>query len=391
MRPLNRPSTPSPLRPGALALAAASLLALSGCSSLGNLFGSDQAEYQTKAGKTQPLEVPPDLTQLARDSRYRAQTGAPVTASGTQAAAQQATGGNTAAPLVAPQAIEGLRIERQGNQRWLVAPIPAEQLWPRLREFWQERGFSVVLDDSAAGVMETNWAENRAKIPTDFIRRTIGRLFDSAYSSSERDRFRTRVERVAGGTEVYISHRGMEEIYTSPQRDSTAWRARPADPQMEAEYLTRLMIKLGVKEDAARAAVTAAAEPPPRARPVAAPAAAPGAPSGATSLEVDDSFDRAWRRVGLALDRSSFTVEDRDRAAGLYFVRYVDPKSLPSEDAGFLSRLFSSDANARPVRYRVALKAAGNKTTVTVQNSQGGPETGDAAKAIIGALERDLR
>lgn len=392
MRPLNR-LTPSSLpRAGTLVLAAASVLALGGCSAIGGLFGNDQSEYQAKSGKTQPLEVPPDLTQLARDSRYRAQTGAPVTASGNQAAAQQG-GAAAAAPVVAPQAVDGIRIERQGSQRWLVVPVPAEQLWPRLREFWLERGFTLVLDDATAGVMETNWAENRAKIPTDFVRRTIGRLFDSAYSSSERDRFRTRVERVPGGTEVYISHRGMEEIYTSPQRDNTAWRARPYDPQMEAEYLTRLMVRLGAKEETARAAVTAAAEPAPRARPVPAAAAGAGAAaaSGATSLEVDDNFERAWRRVGLALDRSSFTVEDRDRAAGLYFVRYVDPKSLPSEDASFLSRLFSSDANARPVRYRVVVKAAGNKTSVSVQNGQGAPETGDAAKAIIGALERDLR
>jgi outer membrane protein assembly factor BamC len=267
-------------------------------------------------------------------------------------------------------------------------PAAPEQLWPRLREFWQESGFTLSSDDPTLGIMQTTWAENRMKIPDDFIRRTIGRLFESAYSSSERDQFRTRVERLpGGGTEIYITHRGMEEVYTSALRESTVWRPRPQDPQLEAEYLSRLMVKLGMREEAARTAVAAAPEAPARARPVA-PAAAG---SGAVTLEVDEGFDRAWRRVGLALDRSSFTVEDRDRAAGLYFVRWVDPKTLPKEEETFFSKLFGGERGGQPQRFRVLVKAEGNKTRVSVLNPQGAPETGDAARAIVAALERELR
>ena len=385
-------SLPHPARPQvATAVALAAALLLGGCSSLGSLFGRDEPDYRNQAGKTQPLEVPPDLSQLARDTRYRAQTGAPVTASGQQAAAATPSGA-AAAPNVAATAIGNIRVERQGNQRWLVVPVPPEQLWPRLREFWLERGFTLAVDDATLGILQTNWAENRAKIPQDFIRRTIGRLFESAYSSSERDQFRTRVERApGGGTEIYITHRGMEEVYTSAQRDTTAWRPRPQDPQIEAEYLSRLMVRLGTREEAARTAVTAAAEPPARAR--VAPAATPSAPagSGAVSLEIDEAFDRAWRRVGLALDRSSFTVEDRDRAAGLYFVRWVDPKTLPKDDEGFFSRLFSGERGGQPQRYRVLVKTEGSKTRVSVLNAQGAAETGEAARAIVAALERELR
>ena len=392
------PTLPTFARPRAVtAVALAAALLLGGCSSLGSLFGRDEPDYRAQSGKTQPLEVPPDLSQLARESRYRTQTGAPVTASGQQAAVATTTAA-AAAPTVAATSIGNIRVERQGNQRWLVVPAPAEQLWPRLREFWLERGFTLVVDEPAVGILQTNWAENRAKIPQDFIRRTIGRLFESAYTSSERDQFRTRVERVpGGGTEIYITHRGMEEAYTSNQRDNTAWRPRPVDPQIEAEYLSRLMVKLGTREDAARSAVAAASEPPPRARPVtppagpATPAATAAAGSGAVALEIDEAFDRAWRRVGLALDRSSFTVEDRDRAAGLYFVRWVDPKTLPKDDESFFSRLLGSGGSAQPQRFRVLVKTEGSKTRVSVLNTQGAPETGDAARSIIAALERELR
>lgn len=381
----------SPVRPrAATAVALAAALLLGGCSSLGSLFGRDDADFRKQAGKTQPLEVPPDLNQLARDSRYRAQTGAPVTASSQQAATTPAIGSAAAIPAVAPTAIGDIRIERLGTQRWLVVPVAPEQLWPRLREFWLERGFTLPVDEPALGILQTNWAENRTKIPTDFIRSALGRLFDSAYSSGERDQFRTRVERTpGGGSEIYITHRGMEEIYTTAQRDNTAWRPRAPDPQVEAEYLSRLMVKLGMREDAARSAVAAAPETPARARTV--PAAGAAAGTGAVTLEIDESFDRAWRRVGLALDRSSFTVEDRDRAAGLYFVRWVDPKKLPQDDESFFSRLFGGERSGQPQRYRVLVKTEGGKTRVSVLNPQGNPETGDAARSIVAALERELR
>jgi outer membrane protein assembly factor BamC len=114
--------------------------------------------------------------------------------------------------------------------------------------------------------------------------------------------------------------------------------------------------------------------------------------AGQAALQVDDGFDRAWRRVGLALDRSGFTVEDRDRAQGLYFVRYVDPALMGREEPGFLSRLFGAKADTSgPARYRVLVKAEGERSTVSVLNNQGAPETGDAGKRIVSLLVEDLK
>jgi outer membrane protein assembly factor BamC len=367
------------------AVTVATLVALTGCSTVDSFLQGDKIDYKSRAGKTAPLDVPPDLTQLQRDSRYAA-TGGSVSASTYQSGAVAATPATATVTGVAPAVVGEMRIVREGNQRWLVVPLPAEQVWPQLREFWAERGFTLVVDNAQAGVMETDWNENRAKLPQDVIRRTIGRVFDSLYDTGERDRYRTRIERQGNATEVYISHRGMIEEYTGDRKEQTVWTPRPSDPNLEAEFLTRMMVKLGAKETVAREVV---------AKPVTPTVARARELAGQPALQVDEAFDRAWRRVGLALDRSGFTVEDRDRAGGLYFVRYVDPKNATTNaEPGFFAKLFSfgksADA-AAPVRYRIALKGEGERTTVTVQNSQGAPEASAVGQRIVSLLVEDLK
>lgn len=373
------------------ALAAASLALLSACSTIGGLFSGDKIDYRTTAAKTKPLEVPPDLTQLARDTRYQTQGGV-VSAAGVAAAAPATTPAGTAAGTVAPGRLEDMRVERNGQYRWLVVPKTPEQLWPQVRGFWEKNGFTLASENAPAGVMETGWAENRAKLPNDSIRSTIGRLFGGLYDTGERDLYRTRIERTDGGSEIYISHRGLEEVYSDARHETTTWRPRASDPQLEAEMLARLMFALAGRDDAARAAPAVAA----------AAASQPGSPEvagrarrlagDAVGLEVDESFERAWRRVGLALDRGGFTVEDRDRAQGLYYVRYIDPSTAGQEEPSFFARLFSSAKGPQgPVRYRIALKANGAKTTLTVLTSAGAPEAGDNGKRIVTQLLNELR
>ena len=349
------------------------LASLSACSML----QEDKVDY-TSAKRVSTLEVPPDLTQLNRESRY-AMPGSIVTATGYQASAPKQTV-STAATEVGD-----VRIERAGNQRWIVVKRPAEKLWQPVRDFWQENGFVLIQDQEALGLMETDWAENRAKLPQDFIRNALGKMLDSLYSTGERDKFRTRIERnAAGETEIYVSHRGMVEVYADKAKDTTTWQPRPADTSLETEFLRRLMVKLGVSQEVAKAQA-ASAPPQSRARLV-------GAAGAPTAVEVDDSFDRAWRRVGLALDRTGFTVEDRDRAKGIYFVRYVEPADPAAKEPGFLSKLFtSSKPDAKPQQYRVQLQGNDRLTTLVVQNAQGGADTSGTAARIMKLLADDLQ
>lgn len=362
------------------------MVSLGGCSMFGSALESDKLDYRA-AKKAAALDVPPDLTQLQKDNRYAVPDGRGVaTASGYQ----QIKGAGTVAsgdPIgVAGSA--AVKVERNGNQRWLLVKQTPEQLWPQLKDFWHDAGFTIVSESATAGTMETNWAENRSKIPQDFIRNTLGKVFDSAYSTGERDKFRTRLERNAdGSTEIYISHRGADEVLVGSQKETTQWTMRPNDPGLEAQFLAKLMARLtgATNVKAVEATVANAPVQPAHAKLV----------SDGHYVEVDEGFDRAWRRVGLALDRVGFTVEDRDRVNGVYFVRYVDPDAAGT--TGFLKKLLTfgaaADKEKEAQRYRISVKSAQGAATsqVTVQNNDGKPETGTTGAKILKLLGDELK
>lgn len=387
-RSLSETGTSTPVRVACL-MALASLTA---CSTFDSMTSGDKVDYRGQARQTTGLDVPPDLTQLPRENRP---TG-PISAA--QLAAQPA-GQRTVAPTaggpgtIALDKAGTVSYERLGNARWLHSSLPPEQLWPQIKGFWEERGFTLETNDPNVGVMETSWAENRAKLPLDFIRKTVGNLLDSLYSTGERDRFRTRLERnEQGGTDIYVTHRGMVEVYTNTQKDDTAWQPRPADPQLEAEMMSRLMLKLGGKDDDAKA-VADAKQPPVQG--FGAVATSGNVPKSLADvpdqLQINEDFDRAWRRVGQSLDRHGFTIEDRDRKQGLFFLRYADPNQAGKEEPNFFQKLFGATGASSAVRYRVAVKSEGNKSTVQVLDDKGQQQTNELAKRILQLLMEDVR
>ena len=355
------------------AVAIAALLA--GCAAL----EEDKVNYKSATKSTGTLDVPPDLTQLRKDSRYALESNS-ATASGFAGAAQKVTDAGTAASTLGD-----VLMERSGAQRWLVVSRPADKVWEPLREFWTGNGFNLSMDSPEAGIMETEWAENRAKIPQDLIRRTIGRLLSPLISTGERDKYRTRVERNAqGGVEIYITHRGLIENFTNNEKTTTTWQPRATDPELEIEFLRRLMVKLGASPEQAKVATAGASAPT-------VPALAVTVIDGRPSLKLADDLERAWRKTGVALDRTGFTVEDRDRSKGVYFVRYVPPGSS-TEEPGFFAKLFSSkSAGPELTRYRVSLESQEGTTLVRVLSSEGKPDNSDNAQKILKLLAAELR
>ncbi|MFY8120728.1 MAG: outer membrane protein assembly factor BamC [Burkholderiaceae bacterium] len=393
------------LRPAA---AGSILLAccLSGCTVTN--FGSDRIDYKGVPASTRSLEVPPELSPLPPNDRFAVPGTA--TASGTATATPAARPAGSAA-AVAPNT-PNARIERAGGQRWLAVDVTPEQAYAVVRDFWPSVGLALDREDPAAGIVETVWAENRANLPQDILRRTLGRLIDGLYSTGEQDRFRTRIERTAKNTaEIYVSHRGMEEVYTTTQRDATRWQPRASDPELEAEMLQRLLLRFG--STAAPASPRTAAAPSTSAGAPATGAAAPVAGAAASAaaaqaqtvrlvsggngraerVEIDEPFDRAWRRVGLGLDRGAFTVEDRDRANGVYFVRYLDPEveAKQRSQQGVFSRLFGGDPKIVAPQYRVLVLSSGNMSTVTVLDKDGKPELSPIGDRILTLLNQQLR
>ncbi len=368
-------------------IAPSSFFLILGCSAPSSFLESKKIDYKS-AGQIRPLEVPPDLTAPSADDRFavpegKSQSGATLSVydrDKNAGAATQKTG------QVLP-ANDKIKLERDGNQRWLKVNVPAEDLWLQVKDFWQEIGFILKIEAPEAGVMETDWAENRAKIPQDFVRNTLGKVFDGLYSTSERDKFRTRLERgdEAGTTEVYITHRGMQEVYTSELKKDTRWQPRQPDAELEAEMLLRLANRLGAED--ARAQADAQPKEEDKAKLV-------KGGDGAGQLTVLEDFERAWRRVGLALDRVGFTVEDRDRSKGLYFVRYVDPQEDNRvKPKGFFARIFGSGdpKPGKQEQYRILVSDSGESTAVRVQDKAGAPEKTAVGGKILALLFDQLK
>ena len=370
------------------ALALVGVISLSACTMV---LEPNRIDYKSASkAVTAALDVPPDLTQIRRDSRF----GIPESNQGSATASSYNLQKNDknivlANGVVAPLKLKEMRIERDGTQRWLVVQGSPDAIWPQLKDFWQELGFVIKLENQDTGVMETDWAENRAKIPQDIIRNTIGKVLDSMYSTGERDKFRTRVERLANGNlEIYISHRGAQEVLVGLQKDSTVWSPRPSDSGLEAEFLSRLMVRLGADGEGAKIAVNSAS--PAKARSTLLKA------ENLSYVQTDEGFDRSWRRVGLALDRIGFTVEDRDRSKGLYYVRYIDQDieaKTKGASEGFFSKLFSwgsSDTGKNAQKYRIFVKESGEFSHITVHGEDGKVDASPIAEKILQLLNEQL-
>jgi outer membrane protein assembly factor BamC len=364
-------------------------ISASGCT----MFEGKKIDYKS-AGTVPTLEAPPDLVMPAGDNRFAVPDINPKGAATFSAYDQERAGKpQTAGTQTLLPKIDKVSIERAGAQRWLVVQAPAAEVWSIVKDFWQESGFIISLELPDAGVLETDWAENRAKVPQDALRGFLSKALDSIYSTAERDKFRTRLEVAADGrTEIYLSHRGMVEVYEGTQSGAdqgqgrTVWQPRPADPELEAEMLRRLMVRFGIEETRAKTLLAEKASPP--------QAVQTKNPDTAPGLSMPESFDRAWRRVGLALDRIGFVVEDRDRAGGIYFVRYADPEANTKKEQGFLSKLAfwsSDDPKAKALRYQVRLKGAEENTALAVYMDDGAPANNETGKRIASLLFEQLK
>jgi outer membrane protein assembly factor BamC len=378
--------------PFKLMLIAAAVSAAAGCASYKEAVEGQKTAYRTAEKREQGLEVPPDLTAQSADEQFLI----PGESSSGSVSATEFYSGGSARPAGSRQRAQAsepvlvdssdIKIKRVGNLRSLEVKMPAEQLWPQLREFWKDTGFELAVDDPKIGLMETNWAENRANIPLDGLRKIIGTVFDGIYSSNTRDRYRTRVEPIEGGVEIFVTHRGMEENYTDQSQSTLIWMNRPADPELEAEMLNRIMVKLTGNKEAAQAT----------GRPIGQELISVQKKADGTSIVLAEDFPLAWRRVGFGLDRAGFIVEDRDRSNGVYYVKYIpDSASAEGEKKGFFGKIFGGSSNDTSLkadqRFQVVVAPEGDKSTSVKFTSERGAAvdaavSNEAANKLAGKL-----
>lgn len=366
-----------------LGLTVMTTLFLTACKSVTS---SDTVDYKATGAVRGPnLSYPPDLITAQADRRYVVQDGTATMSEYNAALKKSVQMRNNVTT-----GIPGMRIARDGERRWLVVEKPATELYPQVKDFWQENGFLLVVDSPSTGIMETDWAENRGKIPQDFIRSTLGSALDSIYDTGERDKYKTRLEAPKPDeTEIYITQKGALEKCVTDTTGSclyTIWTGRPNDPELEAVFLARLMERLGMTQEQAKAMVAAPLGPKtPKAKFV-------QEANNQGYIILSAGFDRSWRDVGLALDRSNFTVEDRNRSNGVYYVRYVNAKDV-GDSKGFFSKLFSSkdDSKLQAKKYQVIVKSTGeNSANVYVQDADGKPENSPAGIQLLTLLTDQL-
>lgn len=366
------------------AAAATICLLLAGCAS----DRSHDISYK-QATTLPPLEVPPDLT--APDTQ---DSDMPIPSGPTagQAAAGQDSGaiGSTAAVGVLPQP-GNVRVMRDGTMRWLVVQATPAQMWPRLLDFWKQQGLTVKRSDPATGIMETDWAVNRAELPQDFISKAISKVFSKAQGASSRDKYHLRLARGSqpDTTDIFLTQYKIGEVVISSTDgfNQTQWQAQPSDPAQVNEMLNRLLVFLGEPAKQAAALVSQAQQPAARAQ------LETGA-DGVPAVLVAEDFAQAWPRVGIALDHAGMVVDSEDRDKGIYEAHRVDMVADAHEsDKGFFSGLFSSQngQQAKPPQTRIVVQGQGGTTRVIVQDAAGKPDSSEQAKALLTQLTAELR
>ncbi|WP_456417090.1 outer membrane protein assembly factor BamC [Thiolapillus sp.] len=375
-------------------VAPVSLLVLGGCGSTGldKVLPDKKVEYKKEVIADRHLEVPPDLTSSRIENRIPGLEGGTTTYSAYKGVRQEVAGAGLRATNknVLPEN-PAIKVMREGKDRWLVIKAPADAVWDKVLDFWQENGILLDQQDPSIGVMETSWLENKANVSSGFITDFIQGFFEGAYDAGIRDRFRIRLERgeEPGTTELYLVHFGMEQDFVTAannEDDQIYWKIRPRDPGLEAIMLNKLMVYLGLAEAEAKAALTAAKE-------------LDGVKSrmvkgrDGVELRISEPFSRAWRLAGLALDRVGFMVEDRNRSRGIYYVRYNDPMAGESK-GGWLSRLAfwrSDDKVDEAALYQVQLASTDDGTRLRVADEQGKLLDGDTAQRILTLIQEQLK
>ena len=364
------------------------LAAVTACTtSLSELVPDQRVDYRTSVA-ADALEIPPDLTASSIDDALIVPELNPVgSASLSDYQSERSARGQLAVQETILRPQDTMRIERDGDRRWINIQQSPEALWPRVTAFWTTNGFTLERSDPRIGIMETNWLENRADIPDGPIRSVLKQFLDFAYSAATRDKFRVRLEPIADGSEIYLSHYGVEETYIGRNKESTIWQQRPRDPELEAEMLNRLMVHLGASERRAQSELAKQGDDRSTATPL---TRMVDTTDGYRALVVEETYDRAWRLVGLALDGSNdYAIEEQNRAQGQYV---IEQRVKQEPKKGFFSRLFGGDDTpVQGERYQVRLAGRGEQTLIVVQTMQSQPATTQVAQPILESVRQVIR
>lgn len=360
-------------------VASSVFVVLSGCSSLDNFVDTTTSiKYTNNSQSTKTLDFPPDLTAPEFDSAFSLPTSGSVTASAVRNHSMARGGAVNVLP-----ASTNMRVGINGNVRWLDVDAPANTLWPKIRNFWRSLGLQVKRDEPRVGIMETDWAENRAGLPMDWLRKALGKTFQGTFDAGTRDQYRVRVEKLkANQTRVYLTHKGAEQMVTET---GVFWELRPAKHELEAEMLNRLKAFLqGDKYSASKNTKESdAAQTSSLVNLV--------TEEGVQLIQVHENYAKAWVRTSIMLDRMGLVVESRAQGKGILNVIYNGDEAVDNK-GGFFSRMFKGKQTflATGSKYQIHMRDAGRLTEVRAMDAEGEPLAAGEAQRILARLKQEF-
>lgn len=372
------------------------LLILTGCSTFSS---SDSNVNYKKSVTTQPLEIPPEFTATSINEQLVVPD-LPTQTTTIGVDNNQRSGGQAVAGVEVLPRSQQVQVMREGNMRWLIVQAPPSLVWVKVKKFLQEQGFAIEVQEPKVGVIETQWAEQQLNVPERGLRKFFGKVLNTIYSADVRDKYRIRLAYGSqeNTTEVYLTHQGAKEVAVG---EDFRWQARPSEPALEMEMLNRLMVFLGLEKETAETllAQTEVTSPTQSTQPVEAQeATSPGSPlavitrtqDGQISLLLQEEIEKAWRRIGFALDRAKFTLADRDRQERIYYIRYIDPDT--QSKSGFLSYIFGGDSDEdKAPEYRIKLIPELDSTRIVILTNQNEPAPSATAEKILTVLEEQIK
>lgn len=338
------------------------------------------------------LKVPPELTKSKKNNRYSipGKDGSKFSEYKENINSQAAGAKQRLLPSV-----PGITVKRDGIFRWLEVDQAAEDVWDSVKQFWLEEGFIIASEDPEAGILETDWAENRAKLGGGIINETLNKIAPLLVSSPERDKFRTRLERTASDkTEIFLSHEGLALVASpgddiDPRRVKRKWQRRASDPNLVSEMLFRMVTMFGAPIEGSE--LQDLAQDVDEQTGVSKEVAELKQNENDYFLLVSLSFDRSWRRIGLILDSLDFSIEDRSREDGIFYIKYNDPDSR-LKLKGLARLAFWRDRRNVVLPYRIALVSSENKdfSEVRLLDSDGEQLSDDTALKILRVIREQL-
>ena len=313
------------------------------------------------SSKARKLEIPPDLSEIETQDNYEV----PGEARSYKNYKDKKNNTKPSKVVKVVQDPDGMKIIKSGNLRWLFVDKDPDTLWPYIQDFWEEEmGFKVKVANKRTGVLETEWISTADLSTTSSSR--LDKWLDSMSGFADKRKFRTRLELGSqnGTTEIFLSHRSsfagadqhnkikenrgdtwdIEKIFSIPEYVSDeednlsntvkSEKMKVEDYEINSEILRRLMIKLGATDFDAKEKIE---------RPQEIVKAELINTEQGKFIQMNDPYDRAWRRLSLALDMIGFITEDRDRSKGIFYVKYKDielPAMEESEkDKGLIDSL----------------------------------------------------